>query len=274
MTDQAAVADALREAVRCFGPPAAATPALRWGPLFAALDADASAGAGAEDLPGTAHERRTAHPARVGHAAGGPGYVTAIELIYEGYLLHYRQSRVGGPEMAGRETALLAGDCLYARGLRLIAVRGDAQAVGLLARLMAACSYLRSVGAPFAADDALWAYTMGGLAALRHGVAAATAASLFDELDAALTGAVVVDLPALAAAAGRRLGLRDATPLERALANVTGEAAEGVVATEHAVGPMAPAAAGAAALVDAAPAAADPGTGARPWAARAAGSRR
>ena len=69
------------------------------------------------------------------------------------------------------ETRLLAGDCFYARGLRGIAARGDADAVGLLARLMAACSYLRSAGAPFSADDALWAYTTAGLVAQHAGAA-------------------------------------------------------------------------------------------------------
>jgi hypothetical protein len=57
------------------------------------------------------------------------------------------------------ETRLLAGDC-YARGLRGIAARGRRRAVGLLARLMAACAYLRCAGT--AADDALWAYTTAG----------------------------------------------------------------------------------------------------------------
>ena len=48
-----------------FGPPRPRAPALRWGPLFAALD-----GSWDDD------------------------YVHAVELIYEGYLLHYRESRV------------------------------------------------------------------------------------------------------------------------------------------------------------------------------------
>ena len=136
------MAAGLSAAGLAFGPPAAAPAALRWGPLFEALD-----GGGDDD------------------------YVTAVELIYEGYLLPLsrepRQRSAGG----ARETTLLAGDFFYARGLRLIAARGDADAVGLLARLMAACSQLRSAGAPFADDDALWAYTMGGLAALRAGIA-------------------------------------------------------------------------------------------------------
>ncbi len=44
-----------------------------------------------------------------------------------------------------------------------IAARGDAAAVGLLTRLMASCSYLRSVGAPFAATTPSGRTAMGGL---------------------------------------------------------------------------------------------------------------
>jgi hypothetical protein len=170
-----------------FGVPAAAPPMLRWGPLFAQLDG------GWDDE-----------------------YVRAVELIYEGYLFHYRDDRVTAPA-CDRETALLAGDVFYARGLRLIAARGDADAVGLLARLMAACSYLRSLAAPFAADDALWAGTMGGLAALRRGAAPDTAGQLFDEVDAALADGAALDLAAVAREAAPGLGLPDAAPLLAAL---------------------------------------------------------
>ena len=188
MVDTAAVAVGLSAAGQAFGSPAATPATLRWGQLFAALD-----GVGDQD------------------------YVTAVELIYEGYLFHYRESRVSETSANARETALLAGDFFYARGLRLIAARGDADAVGLLARLMAACSHLRSIGAPFAADDALWAYTMGGLAALRGGTPAATAVGLFERFDAAVTNGIAVDVYDLASAEARRLELRDAAPLERAL---------------------------------------------------------
>ena len=116
MVDAAAVGVSLSAAAEAFGASAAPVE-LRWGPLF-------------EDLDGQ----------------GETEYASAVELIYEGYLLHYRESRACLPG-AAREHSLLAGDFFYARGLRLIAARGDAAAVGLLARLMASCSYLRSVGA-------------------------------------------------------------------------------------------------------------------------------
>jgi len=188
VVDAAVVTEGLSAAGLAFGPPAVAPATLRWGPLFDALDGD-----------------------------GDDDYVTAVELIYEGYLFHYRRSRVSETPAVARAATLLAGDFFYARGLRLIAARGDAEAVGLLARLMAACSQLRSVGAPFAADDALWAYTMGGLAALRGGTPAATVAGLFERFDAAVAGGAAVDAPSLARAEARRLGLRDAAPLDREL---------------------------------------------------------
>jgi len=200
VVDAAAVAEGLSAAGLAFGPPAATPAALRWGPLFDALDGD-----------------------------GDDDYVTAVELIHEGYLFHYRQSRVSEMPAEARETTLLAGDFFYARGLRLIAVRGDADAVGLLARLMAACAHLRSVGAPFAADDALWAYTMGGLAALRGGTPVATAAGLFERFDAAVAGGTVADVCDMARAAARRLGLRHAAPLERELSG-DGAAAPAIAA--------------------------------------------
>jgi hypothetical protein len=179
---------ALRAAGKAFGLPVADHLALRWGVLFAGLD-------GCEDAD----------------------YVTSVELVYEGYLFHYRESRVCALSASERETALLAGDFFYARGLRIIAARGDAEGVGLLARLMAACAYLRSSGAPFSADDALWAYTTGGLAALCGGAPPEAVAELFERFDAALSNGVSFDAPEQALLSVRRLGLRDAALLEAEL---------------------------------------------------------
>jgi len=185
----ALVREGLRQAGAAFGPPAATEPELRWSLLFDELD-----------------------------GAGDAGYMRAIELIYEGYLFHYRESRVCAcGDAACRENALLAGDFLYARGLRIVAARGDAAAVGLLARLMGSCSYLRSVHAPYAADDALWAFTVGGLAALRRGAEAGPVVRLFERLDEALGSGTPADVPGLAREEAPRLRLRDAAPLLRAL---------------------------------------------------------
>ena len=186
---QASIEASLRTVAAPF---AAETPGagvvLRWGPLFAAL-------AGDDDV-----------------------YVEAIELIHEGYLVHYRSGRLTVIAEGDRQTALLAGDVFYARGLRLIAARGDVASVALLTRLMSACSCLRTLAAPFAADDALWAYTMAALAAVRAGVARERAEVFFDELDAALAEGAPADVPQRAAAAAAALGLPDPAPLDAAFA--------------------------------------------------------
>lgn len=184
----AGVAAALAAAGEAFGPAPAAAPRPRWGALYAELDPAADA-----------------------------AYATDIELIYEGYLVHYRESRALAPGADDLETRLLAGDCFYARGLRGIAARGDAGGVGLLSRLMAACSYLRSAGAPFSDDDALWAYTVAGLVALHGGAGLASVTALFDEVEAGFR-APSAGVPAAVRAAAGRLGLRDGEPLLRALA--------------------------------------------------------
>ena len=177
-----------------FGAPAAKAPALRWGALLARL-----------------------------HGGWDDEYPQAVELIYEGYLFHYRQNRVTAGS-CDRETALLAGDVFYARGLRLIAARGDADAVGLLSRLMAVCSYLRSASAPFGADDALWASAVAGLAALRRETDLLTAVRLFDQVDAGLAEGAAMDIAALARAAAPGLGLPDPAPLMAELDALSGRA--------------------------------------------------
>jgi hypothetical protein len=199
----AGVAAALAAAGEAFGPAPAAPPEPRWGALYEELEADP----GRE--PG----------------AGAAAYATDIELIYEGYLLHYRESRALALAAGDLETRLLAGDCFYARGLRGIAARGDAQAVGLLARLMASCSYLRNARAPFAADDALWAYTTAGLVALRRGAAPASVGALFDDVEASFH-APPSDVPAAVRAAAARLGLADAAPLLREIGASGGRPAD------------------------------------------------
>ena len=187
------MAAALAAAGEAFGPAPAAAPQPRWGALYVELDD------GADEA-----------------------FAVDIELIYEGYLLHYRESRALALAAGDLETRLLAGDCFYARGLRGIAARGDADAVGLLARLMAACSYLRSAGAPFAADDALWAYTTAGLVAEHAGAEPASVAALFDDVEAGFRAVPPADVPAAVASAAARLALSDPAPLRRELEAVAG----------------------------------------------------
>jgi len=188
----AGVAEALAAAGEAFGAAPDIAPEPRWGALYAELDPGADA-----------------------------AYATDIELIYEGYLLHYRVSRALALGAGDFETRLLAGDCFYARGLRGIAARGDASGVGLLARLMAACSYLRSARGTFSDDDALWAYTTAGLVALHRGARPAFVETLFDDVEAAFR-APSAGVPATVRAAAARLDLNDLEPLLRELDAVAG----------------------------------------------------
>jgi hypothetical protein len=193
MSLTAGVAATLTAAGEAFGPAPAAAPAPRWGALYAELD-----------------PRRDEE------------FATDVELVYEGYLLHYRESRAVALPAGDLETRLLAGDCFYARGVRGVAARGDADGVGLLARLMAACSYLRAAAAPFADDEALWAYTTAGLVAQHSGDEPAAVAALFDEIEVGFRGASLAGIHAAVVAAATRLTLTDAAPLWRELDAVAG----------------------------------------------------
>lgn len=199
------VIDELRAAAEVCGDVMCGTPPLRWGLLLAELDESAS-----------------------------QQYIAAMELIYEGYLVHYRQGRVCRTQPGDPQGGLLAGDVLYARGLHMIAAQGDVVAVGLLARLMASCSSLRSCDAPFADDDALWAYTVAGLAALRAGAPTSVVLSLFDDLDAALNDGRQPCVCEMARIAARNLPLRRREALEAEMSAVCNPAhAQAATAAFH-----------------------------------------
>jgi hypothetical protein len=143
----------------------------------------------------------------------GADYPLAIELIYEGYLLHYRRSRVASP--GGDDASrLLAGDYLYARGLRVIAAAGDVDSVRVLTRLMAVCSYLRTEEADFAFDDDVWAFTVAALAALRLGCPVARPDVTFSAVEGAIVAGELERVPGLLREGAAALALRDARPLE------------------------------------------------------------
>ncbi len=143
--------------------------------------------------------------------------LVGVEMIYEGYLLHYRESRVC-PGMNASEGALLAGDFYYAHGLRRLIAHGGSDAVLVLARLMGVGAYARSCDASFELGDALWAYTMGALVALRRGAASAEVEQLFDEVDQAIVeDREMEEIVGMTRAAVPRLGLPDAAPLLRVL---------------------------------------------------------
>jgi hypothetical protein len=168
----------------------------RYSPLFTALAAESQ---------GADRDAET--------AAGSADYPLAIELIYEGYLLHYRRSRVASPgdDHASR---LLAGDYLYARGLRLVAAAGDVDSVCLLTRLMAVCSYLRAEGADFAFDDDVWAFSVAALAALSLGCPVTRPEATFSAIEGAIVDGELERVPGLLREGAAALALRDARPLE------------------------------------------------------------
>jgi hypothetical protein len=171
---------------------------LRYGLLFSALDARPDCGS----------------------------YAAAVELIYEGYLLHYRSSRVlaGGAEDAA--VRLLAGDYFYANGLRRLAARGDVAGVDLLSRLMAACAYLRLADAPFAHDDDLWAFTIAALATADK---SAVASAFYAKFDTFVRDDQIAELPHAVRTFAAALPLSERRPLDLLL-DVHAPAAAGVAA--------------------------------------------
>jgi hypothetical protein len=77
-----------------------------------------------------------------------------IEAVYEGYLLHYGESRAFAG--MGPDLRLLAGDALYALGLGRVAERGDVEAIAVLAELISASARAHAEGDPERAEG-LWA---------------------------------------------------------------------------------------------------------------------
>ncbi|MDX6516891.1 MAG: hypothetical protein QOH73_2557 [Gaiellaceae bacterium] len=85
----------------------------------------------------------------------------ALETIYEGYLLHYGDSRLFAP--ADRDTALLLGDALYAQGLVHLAALGATEPVRAMAELISLCAQQR--GDEVDGDGEAWAATAERLGA-------------------------------------------------------------------------------------------------------------
>ncbi|HJZ34973.1 MAG TPA: hypothetical protein VJ204_01775 [Solirubrobacterales bacterium] len=94
-----------------------------------------------EDTPIAAHVIDTGVP--VGSEVPDD-YALVMEAVREGYLLHYRESRV--LEGYDEDLALLAGDYLYALGLDRLATLGDTAAVAVLSELIARCAQLHAEG--------------------------------------------------------------------------------------------------------------------------------
>jgi hypothetical protein len=97
-------------------------------------------------------------PAQV--AAAGPrtrgrelDYELLLEMILEGYRLHYSEPLVVRPD--DRDLALLLGDQLYALGLARLAALGDLDAVAELADVISLVAQAHSARDPELAD-AVW----------------------------------------------------------------------------------------------------------------------
>lgn len=90
-------------------------------------------------------------------AGGGPDGELALglEYIFEGFLLHYRTSRVLEPDRSGFD--LLAGDYMYARGLDRVAALEDPFSIRVLAGLISLCAFFHSEGdAKAGGTDGAW----------------------------------------------------------------------------------------------------------------------
>ncbi|MBJ7347046.1 MAG: hypothetical protein JHC87_00580 [Thermoleophilaceae bacterium] len=85
----------------------------------------------------------------------------AADLVREGYLMHYGQARYY--TLADPDLALLAGDRLYAAGLAALSEQGDIEAVGILARLIAASAEAHAASQLDAVSD-LWQQSLAMLA--------------------------------------------------------------------------------------------------------------
>lgn len=81
-------------------------------------------------------------------------YAAVVELVREGYLLHYGTPRM--IEGADSDLALLAGDYLYAKGLQRLAALGDLPAVAELAGLIADSARIHAAAAAADAAAASW----------------------------------------------------------------------------------------------------------------------
>jgi hypothetical protein len=117
--------------------------------LREALDAEGGTVAGllAELEPGSWPENRDPGPAQI--AATGPRtrgreheYEVLLEMILEGYRLHYGQPAV--VRTGDKDLALLLGDQLYALGLARLAALGDLDAVAELADVISLAAQAHS----------------------------------------------------------------------------------------------------------------------------------
>lgn len=87
--------------------------------------------------------------------------LAAAEVVREGFLLHYGESRYY--DFDDEDLQLLAADRMYAAGLDALAVAGDTEAVGILAVLIAGCAEAHALGEGDRTPG-LWASSLAMLA--------------------------------------------------------------------------------------------------------------
>ena len=98
----------------------------------------------------------------------GPRAFT-LEAVYEGYLLHYDRPRAFA--VADGDLSLLAGDAMYALGLRRLAEEGDVEAVAELADLISLCARAEAEGRRDLIEE-LWSASVRRLTGTGEGVRA------------------------------------------------------------------------------------------------------
>lgn len=101
-------------------------------------------------------------------------YCFALEYIFEGYLLHYGSSRLLA--LDALDFCLLAGDYMYALGLKRIAGLGDPACIRMFADLVSVCAFIRCESTD--AGAALGAWTAATLCLAGHAAALMPKAAL------------------------------------------------------------------------------------------------
>jgi hypothetical protein len=152
-------------------------------------------------------------PALGALAAAGPRavdapdeYLLLVEAIREGYLLHYGSPRL--IQGADSDLRLLAGDYLYALGLKRLAARGDLEAVTELADLISLAAQIHAESEPGEPEEMTRALWLAATVAV-----AAGASSEHQRAKESLRAGDAAAGESLTEAAGetaRQAGLRDA----------------------------------------------------------------
>jgi hypothetical protein len=114
-------------------------------------------------------------PWRFSAELADPNRAFVLEVVHEGYLMHYGEPRAFRGMDA--DLRLLAGDALYALGLSSLAATGDLEAVAELADLISLSAQAHAEGREDLIDD-LWNASATALAGHAPGAREAVAGML------------------------------------------------------------------------------------------------